>query len=100
MGEWSEVYGNKATRRKEYLGKVTNYFSKLGVAEVLLETGELSIGTPIYIIGPTTGVLEQTITEVRLELEPVTTYPKGSYCSIPTHQPVRRGDKVFKIIPA
>ena len=100
MGEWSDVYGNKATQRKEYLGKVTNYFSKLGVAEVLLETGALNTGMSLLIIGSTTGVAAQTVTEIRLELEPVTSAPKGSYCSIATHQPVRRGDKVFKIVPA
>ena len=97
MGEWSEVYGNKATQRKEYLGKVTNYFNNLGVAEVLLETGALYTGDSLFIIGPTTGVVEQTVPEIRLELQPVTSAPKGSYCSIKVDGLVRRGDKVFKI---
>ena len=44
LGEWSDVYGNKATKKKRYIGKVTNFFSNLSVAEVLIETGELSLG--------------------------------------------------------
>ena len=36
LGEWSEVYGSKATRKKVYCGKVTNWFAKLGVAEILI----------------------------------------------------------------
>jgi len=100
MGAWSDVYGNKATQRKEYIGKVTNYFSNLNVAEILLETGALNAGERIYIIGPTTGVVEQIVTEIRLELEPVASAPKGYYCSVKTIEQVRRSDKVFRIIIA
>ena len=98
MGEWSEVYGNKAIQRKEYVGKVTNYFRDLGVAEILLETGTLSTEERIFIIGPTTGVLEQDVKEIRSDFESVTCAPKGSYCSVKTVEQVRRGDKVFRII--
>jgi len=97
MGEWSEAYGNTATLRKEYVGKVTNYFSKLGVAEILLETDSLNIGEQIIIIGPTTGVVEQVVEEIRLDLVSVSSAPKRSYCSVKTVELVRRSDKVFKI---
>ena len=100
LGEWSEVYGNKASRRKEYLGKVSNYFDRIGVAEIALETGDLAVGDEIMIMGPTSGVLEQTVSEVRLELTPIPSAPKGSICSISIASPqkIRRNDKVFKII--
>ena len=98
MGEWSDVYGNKATQRKVYLGKVTNYYDRLSVAEILLETDALSVGESVMIIGSTTGVVEQIVEEVRLDLEPVPTAPKGSYCSIKTTEQVRRADKVFKVV--
>ena len=45
MGEWSKVYGSKATKRKVYVGKVTNYFGKLNVAEVQIEASELHKGS-------------------------------------------------------
>ena len=58
LGEWSDVYGNKATRTKTYVGKITNYFEKIHVAEVLVETGSLRVGDHIIVSGPTTGVME------------------------------------------
>ncbi len=95
LGEWSNVYGNSATRTKTYIGKVTNYFSNLSVAEVLIESGEMSIGDEIIIIGPTTGVVEKTIDEIRIDLEPAEKAVKGVYCSIPVPERLRKNDKIY-----
>lgn len=97
LGEWSDVYGNKATRKKSYVGKVTNFFSNLSVAEVLIETGEISKGDLILIIGPSTGVIEHTVDEIRVALKEVQKSVKGEYCSIPLPQGVRlrRSDKIY-----
>ena len=95
MGQWSEVYGNRATRVKRYVGKVTNYFEKIGVAEILMETGSLSVGDTIVISGPTTGVYEAEVPEIRVDLKPVATTVKGELCSIPVPVKLRRSDKVF-----
>ena len=98
MGEWTERYGSQATHKKVYVGKVTNFFSNLRVAEIKMETGELSIDNEIYITGPTTGVLEMTPAEIRVDLKPVQSTRKGETCSIKTPELVRRGDKVYKVI--
>ncbi len=98
MGEWSERYGSQSTRRKQYVGKVTNYFSRLGVAEITIEANELPSGSEIMITGPTTGVLEVTADEIHVERSPVETARKGEKCSIKVPELVRRGDKVFQII--
>ena len=96
LGEWSSVYGSKATRSKVYVGKVTNFFTKLGVAEVLVESGQLAKGSHIIIVGPTTGVEETDVKEVRVELKPVERALKGEYCSIPVGAvKLRRSDKVY-----
>ncbi len=95
LGEWSSVYGNKATRKKTYIGKITNYFSNIGVAEVLVETGSLKVGNNILIIGPSTGVIEMQIPEIRVELQPCEEAAKGQYCSIPVAEKLRRSDKVY-----
>ncbi len=98
MGEWTEAYGNQATERKIYVGKITNYFSKIGVAEVKVEAQELFVNENIKIIGPTTGVYEDSVKEIRLEYDPVKKAEKGSVCSIPVKSLVRRGDKLYKIV--
>lgn len=83
LGEWSNVYGSRATRRKVYCGKVTNWFAKLGVAEVLVESASLHKGDEILIIGPSTGVIQTRVEEIRVDLKPVEECGKGVYCSIP-----------------
>ena len=97
LGEWSEVYGNKATQKKTYIGKITNYFSNLGVAEITIETGRIAVGDSIFIIGPTTGVQEVVLSEIRVDLKPVQEAEKGTVCSIPFPHKLRRSDKVFLI---
>ncbi|MDD3079787.1 MAG: U32 family peptidase [Paludibacter sp.] len=99
LGEWSANYGSEATHKKIYLGKVTNYFSKIGVAEILLEAQFIEKGNEILITGETTGAYEDTIEEIRVNLKPVDRVEKGTYFSIKTKELVRRNDKLFKIVP-
>ena len=96
--EWSKQYGSHATRSKEYVGLVTNYYSKLGVAEIRMDSHDLNLGEPVMIIGPTTGVYEDTLSEIRVDLGAVSQAVKGEYCSIPVKTVVRRGDKVYKLV--
>jgi len=98
MGEWTEKYGSQATKRKVYVGKINNYFSKLNVAEIKMETQNLTVGDEIKIIGPTTGVYEDHISEIRVDLKNVQQTVKGEDCSIPVNGLVRRGDKVYKVV--
>jgi U32 family peptidase len=97
LGEWSEVYGSKATKRKTYLGKGTNYFSKLGVAEFFMETGTLKTGDEILITGPTTGVIEMIVQEIHVDNKPVKKAEKGQFFSIKTGNQIRRSDKLFRL---
>ncbi len=99
LGEWSENYGSEATHKKVYVGKVTNYFQKIGVAEILLEAQYLKVGDEILITGETTGAYEDFVDEMRVELKPVERVEKGTYFSIKTKEMVRRNDKLFKIVP-
>lgn len=95
LGEWNNRYGSVATRQKTYLGKVTNYFARINVAEIKLETGDLNVGDTILVTGPTTGVVEFKVEEVRVDLKATQTATKGIFCSIPTPNQLRRSDKVF-----
>jgi putative protease len=99
LGEWSNNYGSEATHKKIYVGKCTNFFNKLGVAEFLLEAQYLSVGDEILITGETTGAYEDVVNEIRVKLEPVDKVEKGTYFSIKTNELIRRNDKLFKIEP-
>jgi putative protease len=98
LGEWSDRYGSSATKRKVYLGKSINYFSRIKVAEFKIETGTLHMGDEILIIGPTTGVIKSKAIEIRVNLRNVTRTKKGEVCSIPVTQIVRRSDKLYKLV--
>jgi putative protease len=100
LGEWSGVYGSKATRKKIYIGKGTNYFTNIKVAEFLVETGTLKVGDEIIISGPTTGVIEMKVPEIRVELSNVEEAQKGVRFSMPIEKVIRRSDKLYKVIPA
>ena len=95
--EHSQNYGSSATRRKVYVGKVTNYFKRLGVAEVLIEASPLAVGDEILWMGETTGCVEQIVGEIRLDLNPVEAVKQGDICSIKVEgAEIRRGDKLYK----
>jgi len=96
LGEWNTQYGSSAVKRKVYLGKITNYFSRLGVAEIKLENGDLSTGETILIIGPSTGVLEYIVGEIRVDLKETAKALKGEFCSVKTNDVLKRSDKVYK----
>lgn len=98
MAEWANVYGSKSAQTKTYVGKITNYFARIGVAELTIEANDLEPGDNYLILGPTTGVMEGTVDEIRTEDLPVQKTFKGDICSIHVKDTVRRGDKLYKII--
>jgi len=98
LGEWSHNYGSAATKQKTYIGKATKYFSKLSVAEFLLETQSLAAGDEILITGPTTGALRLTAEDIRVNLLPVGEAAKGDRFSMKMPEKVRPNDKLFKIV--
>ena len=100
MAEHSNHYGSSATQRKVYIGRVTNFFKRISVAEVLVEAAPINEGEQLLWMGQTTGVIEQVAAGLVLEEKVVPTIPQGVYCSIKVEQPVRRGDKLYKMVSA
>ncbi|MDA3819359.1 MAG: U32 family peptidase [Candidatus Delongbacteria bacterium] len=99
LGEWADKYGNKSTSKKRYIGKGMNYFDNIQVADFLLEAGELHKGDNILITGPTTGVIEHTVDEIRVDDKVVETAPRQSRCSFKLNKLIRRSDKLYRIEP-
>lgn len=99
LGEWNKEYGSSATERKVYVGKGIKYFSKIGVAEFLLEANTLDKDDKLLITGPTTGALFLNADEIRYDLQPVDHAEKGWRVSIPVPEKVRPSDKLYKLVP-
>ena len=97
LGEWTHVYGNKATRKKVYAAKCTNFFKNLSVAEFVVEAVDaISEGQELLITGETTGVYECKAEGLRdAKGEPTSQVKQGQYFSIKTDRLIRRGDKMF-----
>ena len=98
LGQWSEVYGSQAKLKKVYVGKVTNWFDKIGVAEILVESAPMEMGDKLLAIGRTTGVEEFTVEDVRVDFQSVQKVEKGVRCSVavPSGIRLKRGDKIYK----
>ena len=115
MGEWSSIYGSQATRRKVFVGKVTNWFSRLGVAEIEVQATDLRKGDDIMFIGNSTGIVEMKVEDLRVDYKSADIAKQGCRCSVavplddmpvdhanqsPDMEPgerlhPRRGDKVY-----
>ena len=95
LGKWSEVYGSQATRRKVYCGKVTNWFDRIGVAEIAVEAVDLPSGSELMATGATTGVEIFTADDIRVDFKSTDLARKGERCSVAVPVKLRRGDKIF-----
>ena len=95
LGEWSAKYGSSATRVKRYAAKGVKYYSKLGVAEFVMEAGELHRGDEIIITGPTTGALMLTADDIRVDLKSVDCAVKGDAFSIAVPAKIRPSDRLY-----
>jgi len=83
-------------RELREVGKVTHYFTRIGVAVVEL-TGKLSVGDKILIQGATTN-FEQTVESMQIEHENVETAEAGQSVGLKVEERVREGDRIYKII--
>ena len=97
LGEWTHKYGSRATRKKVFAGKCTNFFKNISVAEFYLEaTKEIREGDELLITGETTGAYElvaKDIHDAKGQLR--TEVQKGEYFALKTDKMVRRGDRIF-----
>ncbi|MBQ5914192.1 MAG: U32 family peptidase, partial [Alistipes sp.] len=81
MAEHTSHYGSSATERKVYVGKITNFFKKISVAEILVESASLNEGDSLLFMGETTGVKECVAENIVLQEQVVKQVSKGTYCS-------------------
>ena len=104
LGQWSDVYGSQSTLKKVYVGKVTNWFDRIGVAEITVESAALEAGDNVMAVGATTGVVEFAADDIRVNLKTVSVADKGARCSVAVNPSIcpdgrlRRGDKIYKMV--
>jgi putative protease len=97
LGEWTHKYGSRATRKKVFAGKCTNFFKNISVAEFYLEAvPQIQEGDEVLITGETTGAYETVAHDMHdSKGQAQTVIEKGNYFAIKTDKIVRRGDRIF-----
>ena len=98
LGEWSAVYGSLAKEHKEYAAKTIGWFSRIGIGDFQCEALELHKGDKVFIIGPTTGVIEMVLDEIQVDYKTVETVHKGERFTIPVKDKIRPSDKMFLVV--
>ena len=98
IGEWSYDYGSRATKKKVYIGRGLKYYEAAGAGEFRVETQSLSVGNEILITGPTTGVVQTVVNELRVQDHKTDTVIKGEIFSMYLGSRIRPSDKLYKLI--
>ena len=96
--DYADIYGSKATTRKDYVGKVLNYYKKANATFIQIETGTIETSDNILIIGPTSGVIEVKIENIIKDDQSVLSAEKGDKVTFPCSQLVRPNDTVYKVV--
>ena len=81
---------------EEEIGRVTHYFTKIGVGVIELTKGDLKVGETIHIKGHTTD-LYQKVDSMQMEHAPVQAVKKGESFGLHVDSQVREHDLVFKV---
>ena len=95
VGEYSDVYGSRATHEKEFIGRVKHYYPKVGIAEIKVEAGKIKQGDKYLIIGKTTGLLKGSIKELRVDGEKALFASQGDLITFEVSGRVRLNDKLY-----
>jgi U32 family peptidase len=96
INAWSNSYGSSATKKKIYIGIVKNFYKKLMVAELKIESYGLKNNDIICFQGNKTGVIEQNVTSMQQNKKTIKTLKKG-FVGLKVKKIVRQNDKVYII---
>ena len=78
------------------VGRVADYFQKIGVVAIELTSGEISVGDTLHFMGHTTD-FSQKIDSMQIEHDLVETAKSGDSVGIKVGERVRIHDKVYRI---
>tara|TARA_Y100000034_G_C6908411_1_gene422315 strand:- start:5221 stop:6447 length:1227 start_codon:yes stop_codon:yes gene_type:complete len=97
LGEWANSYGNKATKKKKFIGICLHYFTKKKIGYFNIQTSSIKLQDEILITGPTTGIVKEKINSIVNEKKSIEKAKKGDLITIPIKEKIRKNDKLFLI---
>lgn len=98
LGEWSNTGGSQATVKKVFLGQAVKHYPRIGVAEFALESGDVTVGDELLLMGPVTGIVFHKAERIHVNNSAVDKAEKGCNFTIPFRKKMRPGDKLYKVV--
>ena len=95
--DYADIYGSKATTKKEYIGRVLNYYKKSKIVYVILESGKIAVDNRILIIGPTSGVVDLSLKKIVKDEIDINKAEKSDRITFPCDILVRPHDRVYLV---
>jgi translation initiation factor IF-2 len=83
--------------KKEEIGKITHFFSKLNVAVVML-SGSLDIGDGILIERSDGSTFEQSVNSMQIDRNEIKNATSGQDVGMKVKEEVKEGNTVYKLI--
>jgi len=101
LGEWAASSHSRAAEKKIFVGEITKYYARIGVAEVLVRAEPLRLGDEFWILGETTGAVRSKVTALRTGEDGVPSgcAEKGVHAAFPVPEKVRPGDRLYRLVP-
>ena len=99
VGDWTASAHSQSKEMRDQIGVLSNFFSKINVAEFRLTKHVIKIGDSLLIEGPTTGTLRCSIENLRIDGHPDDTARPGDLITLRLPTKARRQDKVFLLTP-
>ena len=96
---WADRRNSQATEKKEYVGKMLNFYRKTNIAHCKIEALDLAVGDKIQVHGFKTGVIEMIIKEMRNEDGTDISHISRGNITFPSEHILRDSDLIYKIIP-
>ncbi len=94
VSQFTDSENSHATQVKRHVGIIVDYFLKAKIAQVKIQDHAIKVGDTLQIQGPTTGVVDVTIEELRRDEEVLSSAEKGTWATFRSPR-VRVGDKVY-----
>ena len=98
FGAWTKHSGSIAEERKIYIGKGSNYYPKIQIGEFTLESGSITKGDSLMVMGPLVGVVKETLTTLIVNGTESDIANKGDKITFPFSFKVTAKDKLYKIV--
>ena len=94
--DFSKDEHSSSAQKKMFVGKITHYYGKLGVALIKINTGALKIGDELLISGKTTPLIRHKIEGMEMDNQEIKIAKKGDEVGIKLPL-CRTNNEVYKI---